>query len=272
MIDLLEQAGADISDWSNYDGPPAANPNYCYNWSFLQPDKFIVTCLWHDELIENDGGISFASSMRKAWNGRGAANMKRRAADFDHNLQQAYQNALPVRAIIIAGTRRSDDDPETAPSRVKQRFLDPEPWAVTSYDFATGQFVIARGVLPFSDVEPSDPEYSAYEGELRLRYIKHRRREYSLRAKKIMAAKIENGGRLRCEVPRCDFDFFERYGKTGEDFAHVHHTVPLAEAADTGRNTPLKELKIVCANCHAMIHRGGQCRDMATLIPEPSRT
>lgn len=77
---------------------------------------------------------------------------------------------------------------------------------------------------------------------------------------KILAAKIENNGRLVCEVPRCCFDFREKYGEIGEDFAHVHHDVPLAVADDMGRKTTLKELKIVCANCHAMIHRGGQCR------------
>jgi predicted HNH restriction endonuclease len=167
----------------------------------------------------------------------------------------------------VAHPQSSVASRKTEPSKVKRRLLDPEFWVVTSYDVGTGQFVITRGAEPFQDVEPSDPEYAGFEGDLKLKYVKHRRREKRLRAKKIMAAKYEDGGRLICEVPRCGFDFFERYGQVGQDFAHVHHTVPLAEAPDTGRNTPLNELKIVCANCHAMIHRYGKCLPLEGLIP-----
>lgn len=265
VMDLLEQAGVDVSDWQNYGGKhPASNPRYCYNWSFIEPGQLLVTCLWHDELTPTDDNVIFISNVRHRWPN---PNMTKRAADFDDNLQTAYTQALPVRAIVIAGRRRDIDDDDSNASQVKQRLLDAEPWAITSYDFKTGDFVITRGAQPFQDVEPSDPEYVGFEGDMKLKYVKHRRRENRLRAKKIMAAKYENGGRLICEVPGCGFDFYERYGPPGQDFAHVHHSVPLAEAPDTGRNTPLKDLKIVCANCHAMIHRYGKCLPLDGLIP-----
>lgn len=71
--------------------------------------------------------------------------LAKRAADFDGHLQAAYMQALPVRAIVIAGQRRDIDDDESSASQVKQRILDTEPWAVTSYDFRTGDFVTVRG-------------------------------------------------------------------------------------------------------------------------------
>ncbi|MBR1157582.1 HNH endonuclease [Bradyrhizobium elkanii] len=48
--------------------------------------------------------------------------------------------------------------------------------------------------------------------------------------------------------------------------AAVHHLIPLHKAPKEGRQVLLKDLAIVCANCHAMIHTGGQCRPLEGLI------
>ena len=59
----------------------------------------------------------------------------------------------------------------------------------------------------------------------------------------------------RCQV--CELDFEERYGELGRGFMHVHHIVPLHEVADIPnyRVDPIKDLRPVCPNCHAMLHR-----------------
>lgn len=110
---------------------------------------------------------------------------------------------------------------------------------------------------------------SAVEGSLRLALIRHRSRERVLRAAKIRAA-LQSGG-LACEVPGCGFDFERRYGQLGAGFAHVHHLVPLADLERPTRVT-LNDLAIVCANCHAMIHRGGECRDLSEVQPRSQAT
>jgi HNH endonuclease len=115
-----------------------------------------------------------------------------------------------------------------------------------------------------------DQTYSgmeAREGEPYELLVAHRRRDAKLRYRKIAEARRLNDGRLLCEVPRCGFDFSSRYGRLGEGYAHVHHRVPLAKASRAGTHTKLSDLAIVCANCHAMIHLGGECRDMEELIP-----
>lgn len=113
-----------------------------------------------------------------------------------------------------------------------------------------------------------DPELSAFEGRQRRLFILHRSREAKLRAAKIRSAIEKGRGKLECEVPGCGFDFFHIYGEIGHRFAVVHHLVPLAYAVARGGKTSLNDLAIVCANCHAMIHRGGECRPLDSLIPK----
>jgi 5-methylcytosine-specific restriction protein A len=113
-----------------------------------------------------------------------------------------------------------------------------------------------------------DDEISAFEGEERIALIRHRKREQKLRGAKLKHTKAKNNGRLVCEVSGCGFEFEKVYGELGKDFAHVHHLKPIGD-----RNSPsltsLDDLAIVCANCHAMIHKGGKCRPLEGLICAP---
>jgi 5-methylcytosine-specific restriction protein A len=112
-----------------------------------------------------------------------------------------------------------------------------------------------------------DEEIAALEGAQRHRLVVHRHREQVPRARKLEQALTANGGRLVCEVPGCGFDFFAVYGELGRRYAHVHHLLPLGSRERPSR-TVLSHLAIVCANCHAMIHRGGKCRSLKNLMPE----
>lgn len=112
----------------------------------------------------------------------------------------------------------------------------------------------------------ADPELAAVEGAERLRLVRHRKREQSLRDAKVAEAKKFGNGKLKCEVPRCGFEFEAIYGELGRDYAQVHHLKPLADRTKPSL-TKLDDLAVVCANCHAMIHRGGKCRPLDKLIP-----
>jgi hypothetical protein len=60
VMDLLKEAGVDVSQWKEYrERHPAANPKYCYNWSFEQPGEVVVLCLWHQSLETAKGKITF---------------------------------------------------------------------------------------------------------------------------------------------------------------------------------------------------------------------
>ncbi len=129
---------------------------------------------------------------------------------------------------------------------------------------------VSRASESEEDPGRTDDLLSAFEGSMRLHYVRHRERERRLRTAKIRAALAAGGGRLECEVPRCRFDFEATYGDIGRGFAHVHHVEALGER-DEARETTLQELAVVCANCHAMIHAGGQCRTLQAVSPRRRR-
>lgn len=52
----------------------------------------------------------------------------------------------------------------------------------------------------------------------------------------------------------CEFDFANFYGVIGVGFIHVHHLKPLSELKKNYKVDPIKDLRPVCANCHAMLH------------------
>ena len=110
-----------------------------------------------------------------------------------------------------------------------------------------------------------DTELTALEGEERMALVRHRKREQSLRDAKVLEARKSGSGKLKCEVPKCGFDFEVVYGELGRDYAQVHHLKPLADRTNPSQ-TKLDDLAVVCANCHVMIHRGGKCRSLDGLI------
>ncbi len=112
-----------------------------------------------------------------------------------------------------------------------------------------------------------DEGITAFEGEEKMCFIRHRKREQKLRDAKLNQVREEFRGRLICEVPRCGFDFEATYHQTGHDYAQVHHLKPLSDRTRPSE-TRLSDLAIVCANCHVMIHRGGKCRSLDGLIPD----
>jgi 5-methylcytosine-specific restriction protein A len=271
---ILAGLGHDLSDWNNIKGGLAkasANPKYCYNWSFENPGKAVAVCLWHAEIGYDENAIFQSNNLRgepvsdsivskNVW--------KRRALAVDRDIQGAYLNRLPIDAILLSGSRRDRSDPSAKASRVSKRQVDTVQWAITEYDFDTGDFLLTRGakpVVPFA--ETTDVEVAAFpEGAARRVFRIHRHRERRARLAKLKEAKLKSGGRLICEVPNCGFDFLERCGVIGEGYAQVHHLEPLSAAPPSGRISTLDQLAIVCANCHAMVHVGGQCRPLSGLI------
>ncbi len=53
----------------------------------------------------------------------------------------------------------------------------------------------------------------------------------------------------------CGFNFKKAFGKAGDRFIHVHHLRPLSDIGKKYRLNPIQDLRPVCPNCHAMIHR-----------------
>lgn len=97
----------------------------------------------------------------------------------------------------------------------------------------------------YPDQVPTDETY--IEGATRIVTVNYYERSSSARKKC-----IENWG-LSCRV--CGMQFEERYGEIGRGFIHVHHLRELHSINREYEVDPIQDLRPVCPNCHAMLHK-----------------
>jgi 5-methylcytosine-specific restriction protein A len=111
---------------------------------------------------------------------------------------------------------------------------------------ANGFTIITKGEThPFPDEVPAAVEH--VEGAVQRVTVNRYERDPEARARS-----IHHYG-ARCQA--CGFDFAIAYGTLGEGFIHVHHTVPLSEIGKAYVVDPINDLRPVCPNCHAMLHK-----------------
>jgi 5-methylcytosine-specific restriction protein A len=253
VIDLVEAAGVDVSDWANCEGGEAraaANPKYCYDWSFVQPRKVIVLNLWHEMMQERDGGIVLRELNMREFASISQGLVKARALKFDEAIQMAVKEKIPVRAIVGDGWKRPADDPST-PSKVSKRLLDPVPWAVTEYDWSSGQCTLTRGVHPtvFVDQFLLREESDEPPG----------RREMSglafVRSREVRIKVLERADG-RCEW--CGQTGF--LTADGRIFLETHHIVSLCD----GGSDIESNVAALCPNHHREAHHGANPDKMRT--------
>ncbi|GAA3964901.1 HNH endonuclease [Gordonia caeni] len=104
-------------------------------------------------------------------------------------------------------------------------------------------------IVDLDDVE-QEGITTALEGAVGRRWAAVRERNPKLRRAKIRES-LRVRGSIACEI--CGFDFEKVYGTLGAGYTHVHHRVPLHITGEVKND--LSDLILVCANCHAMVHR-----------------
>lgn len=63
-----------------------------------------------------------------------------------------------------------------------------------------------------------------------------------------------------CKV--CNVDFFKKYGEIGKGFIHIHHIIPIHKIGKEYKVNYKEDLIPVCPNCHAMLHRKVDGREL----------
>ena len=106
---------------------------------------------------------------------------------------------------------------------------------------------ISQNIFPsIEEDEQSIPDLS-YEEKKKLRFHKsfERNQKLSKEAKKIHG--------YTCMA--CGFNYEEKYGEIGKDYIEAHHLIPFNQLDENTDLFPKKDVAVLCANCHRMIHR-----------------
>ena len=133
--------------------------------------------------------------------------------------------------------------------RIFEEFSDRQPALADAAAHIRSGSILLGGMIV--DLGPDDDDAAEREGAILLSL--HQRRE---RSSRLVRRKKQNAlrrtGRLQCEA--CDIDFATRYGATAFGIMECHHSKPLS-SLEKPENTRLRDLALLCPNCHRAIHR-----------------
>lgn len=230
MIDLVREAGVEVGNWIRSD-----NPAYCYKWSFAQPGKVVVLNLWAENMRQQNGVWTQRHNLRRLGE-KETGVRKTRAREMDRDARYAYDNSLPVRVIVLDKKKPSD-------ARAAKRELDATPWAVTSYNQKTGDWIVVRGAKPVRFVD----QYSAGDATAGMPEKRPVSGSAYVRDREVRdQALIRAGG--KCDY--CGEQGFEM--ANGNIYLETHHIVPLSE----GGKDVVGNVAALCANHHRQAHHG----------------
>ena len=226
VFELVKEAGFDVSDWIASSRDPRgfkANPKYCYEWSFIQPGELVILNLWYSAMQEENGRIVQRNNFRADAEHHRAVTRKgpwvRRAQRLDEALQTALRDNLPVRVIVNDGNQRNRHDPELRPSQVTARELDPVAWAITDYDWSTGQHELTRGIFVQPCVDQFDLDLANKAATRRSEVTSSAFiRDPAVRRRVLARA---NGKCELCGRPGFEMD-------SGAIYLETHHVMPLS--------------------------------------------
>lgn len=246
VIDLVRDAGFDISDWSNFSGNPATNPRYCYEWAFVEKGTAVLLNLWHSECEKKAAKIIQRINLhadQKHYSEIGKAIWAGRAKRMNQAIQTAWESNLPVRVILLDGVQREAIDASSKPSRITRRELDPEFWHIETYDHGTGETVLCRG-----------PARSGFEDQFTLADFG----KQSPDRRDTVSAVFERDRRVREWVMARANGHCEFCGRKGFRtnsnalYLETHHVTPLSE----GGSDTVGNVIALCPNDHRMAHFG----------------
>lgn len=239
VIDLVEAAAHDVSDWAQFAGAhPATNPKYCYEWCFRQSGRASIVCLWFESLREDAGMVTASIHFDES---SFSGPRRKRISSLRDGLAEAHASSAPLRVIVLDGTQYPDGDQKQS---VDRRLLDPVPWHVVESNPASGAFRIARGAGAAMCIDQFDAEAPVHSPTQRDVAGTVFVRNPQLRRDALARA------RGRCEL--CGSLGFVCLD--GRIFLETHHVVPLSE----GGPDRADNIVALCANHHREAHHGAR--------------
>lgn len=245
-MDLVAEAGIDVSDWASVKGGEeraASNPKYCYEWSYENSsNKLIVLNLWYENLEYLNGDIVQRLNMRDVAEDVTSSAQSRRAIKMDFSLQKADRLGWPLRVIICDGVQREQKTDRTK-STAETRLLDTESWYVQSYNSDNGDCLLVRG-HPTPKYVDQFQQFDVPQGEVKTQEATGTVFQRSPQVRGYVLSRAQG----HCEW--CGAKGFET--QSGSIYLETHHIQPLSEnGSDTVCN-----VVALCPNHHREAHFG----------------
>jgi 5-methylcytosine-specific restriction protein A len=157
--------------------------------------------------------------------------------------QPSVAEMLNPGTVVLVFYREADRDPFTFHGRVRAvGYQDSDPVCIRWAFFGSGT---DRPEVLAQEVTHSGQTYA--EGAVKQVTINAYERNPQARNACIRAHGIA------CVI--CAFNFERDYGDIGVNYIHVHHLRPISQIGGTYTLNPVDDLRPVCPNCHAMLHR-----------------
>lgn len=210
-------------------------------WSVLSHKKisigdraFLVRLGKEPKGIMASGFVKTSPFLSEHWNGTGKL-VHRVLIDFDVILKPDKESLLSIDILNQGELASCNWTPQASGVEISSEFT--EELEAVWFDF-----------LSMHENQKKFSYSSTYpEGNFKLNTIT--RYERNPRARK---ACIEHYGLICCA---CGFNFEKTYGTLGKDFIHIHHLKQLSDIKEEYEVDPIEDLRPLCPNCHAMIHR-----------------
>ena len=188
-------------------------------------------------------GAGFVASpvfLSEHWDGSDKM-VNRVLIDFEVILNPEQEPLLSIEILNQGNLASVNWTPQSSGIEINKNVTD-ELEAVW-FDFLTTQKIRHN---PFKETETEDQKVYTEGTPNQVLVTKYERNPY---ARKTC---IDHYG-LSCSV--CEFDFESEYGELGKGFIHVHHLKQVADIGKEYKVDPITDLRPVCPNCHAMIHK-----------------
>ena len=229
-IDQIEQTGRATEKWS------------VISHRKIQPGDraFLMRLGEEPKGIMAAGFVATPPFLSKHWSGEDKL-VNRVMIDFEVILNPEKEPLLSLDILKQGNLTKVNWTPQSSGIEINPEFTD-ELEAVW-FDFLTTQEIRHN---PFKETEKDEQKVYTEGTPNQVLVTKYERNPF---ARKTC---IDHYG-LSCSV--CQFNFENKYGELGKDFIHVHHLRQVADIGKEYKIDPIKDLRPVCPNCHAMIHK-----------------
>ncbi|WP_203258122.1 HNH endonuclease [Hyunsoonleella ulvae] len=229
-IDQIEQTGRANEKWSVVSHKKIKAGDRAFLMRLGQEPKGIM----------GSGFVTSNPFLSPHWDGSGRL-VKRVMIDFEVLLNPNEEPLLNLNLLNQGNLGQVNWTPQSSGVEIKPE-VTAELEAVW-FDFLTTQDI---RVNPFQENENSEQTVYTEGTPNQVRITKYERNPHARNKC------IEHYG-LSCSV--CEFNFEDEYGELGKNFIHVHHLKQVSDIGKEYKVNPIVDLRPVCPNCHAMIHR-----------------